>query len=164
MAAPRRPKKFVQGNVRNLSKAMAALQGAEGVVPAALLELRHKVEAKIESCFKTETDPYGQPWLPPSARYVRRELDDRERLSFKLLVRTGAMKSRTQVNIIDGRMVKAVNRFPTAHLHQGGTQRRKPGGLLVPRKFMPKTGEMPDRWLRDFKGVPAAMMRAAGVK
>lgn len=162
MAAPRRSKNFVKGNVRGLSNALAQLQGAEGVVPAALLELQHKITAKIETCFKTETDPYGEKWQSPSARYLKRELDF-ERPSFKLLQRSGGLKRRTKVAIIDGQIVRAENKAPHAHLMMNGTKPRVPGGVMVARRFLPKPGEMPAPWQRDLISVPGRLMRKAGI-
>ena len=40
-----RQRDFVRGAPRNLSKALIALQSAEAVIPATLLELKLKVEA-----------------------------------------------------------------------------------------------------------------------
>ncbi len=160
---PRPRKNFPVGNVRGLTNALAQLQGAEGVVPAALLELQHKITAKIETCFKLETDPYGEKWQAPSERYLRRELDF-ERSNFKLLQRSGGLKRRTKVAIIDGRMVKAENRAPHAHLMMNGTKKRVPGGVMVRRRFLPEKGELPPPWARDLLPIPGRLMKKAGLR
>lgn len=163
MAAPRKPKNFAKGNVRGLTNALAALQGAEGVVPAALLELQSRIAAKIETGFRTETDPYGEKWQPPSERYLRRELDF-DRSNFKLLQRSGGLKRRTKVTIIEGRMVKAENKAPHAHLMMAGTKKRVPGGIMVRRRFLPEKGELPPPWARDLVPIPGRLMKKAGMR